>query len=134
MAVLDAGVLIAFFERNDPFHHAARARIRGLRHAGHPRHVPAIAYAETLVRTLRLGRGDAPAVLDTAMGAMGWLFVAADRPVATAAASLRARLGNRLRLPDAFVLATAKVLGETVLTTDARWPDTGDITVEVLEA
>jgi hypothetical protein len=47
------------------------------------------------------------------------------------AAELRARHGNRLRLPDALVVATAIVLeADRVVTTEARWPDVG-ITVVV---
>ena len=43
---------------------------------------------------------------------------------AAVAAELRSRNGNRLRLPDALVVATAIVLGAgRVVTTDGRWPD-----------
>jgi predicted nucleic acid-binding protein len=54
------------------------------------------------------------------------------RQVAVRAASLRARHGSRLRLPDALVLATALHLGaERVLTTDTGWPRVG-VSVEVI--
>ena len=49
-----------------------------------------------------------------------------EREVAREAAALRARHGRALRLSDALILATATVAGaDQVLTTDARWPDTG---------
>jgi hypothetical protein len=45
---------------------------------------------------------------------------------------LRATHGNRLRLPDALVLATAGVLeADRVATTDARWPEIG-VPVDVI--
>jgi len=50
----------------------------------------------------------------------------ATREVAAEAAALRAVHGRALRLPDALVLATARVAGaDVVITTDAGWPEAG---------
>ncbi|MFO1541301.1 MAG: PIN domain-containing protein, partial [Chloroflexota bacterium] len=56
----------------------------------------------------------------------------ATRAVAAEAAVLRAHHGRALRLPDALVLATARVIdADRVITTDGRWPEVG-VNVTVL--
>ncbi len=69
---------------------------------------------------------DATTTVDAFIDALPAVVEPATRDIARVAAALRARHGRSLRLPDALVLATAEVLGaDSVLTTDAGWPDTG---------
>lgn len=131
LTILDAGVIIGVLDASDTHHEAARRAMREALDRGDRLAVPASAYAECLVSPARQGR--------EAIRKVGAYLVdlAADvepitRQVAVRAASLRARHGSRLRLPDALVLATALHLGaERVLTTDRGWPHVG-VSVEVL--
>jgi predicted nucleic acid-binding protein len=120
LIVLDAGVVIALLDPNDPLHPAARAALA--RHAGDELKLPASAYVECLVGPARRGR------LAAARGAIAALLldsVPITGQVAEEAAGLRAR-HPALRLPDALVVATGSVLGAAVvLTGDARWRGSG---------
>jgi len=132
LTVLDAGVLIAFLDAEDPHHAAARRALANAVGRRDDLILPASAYAELMVGPHRSG----PDVVATAQAALEALAVQiepATKAVASAAAELRARHGRRLRLPDALVLATALVArADRVLTTDARWPKT-EVPVEVVE-
>jgi predicted nucleic acid-binding protein len=131
LTVLDAGVLIAVLNADDAHHDHARQAIAAVRDRGDRLVVPASAYAEVLVAPLRQSPGSGDAV-DDFLGALPASVEAATRQIARQAAELRARHGNRLRLPDALVVATALSLeADRVVTTDARWPDLG-IRVEVI--
>jgi predicted nucleic acid-binding protein len=75
---------------------------------------PASAYSEALVSFPRAGRvGDAR----EAIAAMGVAVPPLTAAIAERAAELRAA-HDRLRLPDAIVLATARELGGDLLTYD----------------
>ena len=125
LTVLDAGVIIAALDADDPHHAAAVEALRQARGAGDRLVVPASAYAETLVGPSRRGE-EAMATVDTFLDALPASVEPAAREIARRAASLRAGHGRSLRLPDALVLATAAVMrADLVLTTDAGWPDTG---------
>jgi predicted nucleic acid-binding protein len=77
--------------------------------------VRASAYSEALVSFARAGR---TADARNAIAAMGMTVVPMTEPIAVRAAELRAH-HDRLRLPDAIVLATARELGAQLLTYDA---------------
>lgn len=131
LTVLDAGVLIAVLNAEDAHHHPARQALASARGRGDRFVVPASAYAEVLVAPLRRSPASGAAV-EEFLEALPASVEAATRQIAHRAAGLRARHGNRLRLPDALVVATAIVLeADRVVTTDARWPDLG-ITVQVV--
>lgn len=133
LSVFDAGVLIAVLNADDAHHDRARQALTLARDRGDRLVVPASAYAEILVAPFRKSP-QASAAIDEFLDALPASVEPATREIARRAAELRARHGNRLRLPDALVAATGIVLdAERVLTTDARWPDL-EISVEVIGA
>lgn len=128
--VLDAGVVIGLLDANDPHHATVRQSLERARAAGDRFVLPASAYAEVLAGPIRHDPSSADLV-DAFVDALPATIAAADREIARAAATLRARHG-RLRLPDALVVATAIVLeADLVITTDAGWPSLEKV-VEVL--
>ncbi len=120
MAVLiaDASVLIAFVDPHDPHHERSVAAIREYRSVELV--LPASAYAELLVRPLRLGpRGVEH--FDRLLDEIGFRVEPTTAQVARRAAALRARHVS-MRLADALVLGTAEVLeADRVLTADRSW-------------
>src|SRR5574340_1777608 len=106
LTVLDAGVIIALLDDRDTHHQGARTALTAARDAGDRLVVPASAYAETLVAPFRQGVAMAD-VVDALIDALPAAIEPASRPIARRAAELRATHGNRLRLPDALVVATA---------------------------
>lgn len=133
LTVLDAGVLIAVLNAEDAHHDLARQALTSARARGDRLVLPASAYAEILVAPLRRSEATG-AVVEEFLEALPVSVEPATREIARRAAGLRARHGNRLRLPDALVIATAIVIeGDRVLTTDARWPGL-EIAVEVVGA
>jgi len=125
LTVLDAGIIIAALDGSDAHHHAAIEALREGRESGDVLIVPASAYAESLVGPSRRG-SDVVATVDAFLDAMPAAVEPVSREVARAAAALRAKHGQRLRLPDALVVGTALVVAaEQVLTTDGSWPETG---------
>lgn len=118
VVVLDASVLIAFLDANDAHHPAAVEALRA--HERETLVLPASAYAEVLVGPLRR-RAAAVATIQALLSALAVRIEPLTADIAVAAASLRARHPS-LRLPDAFVLATADTLDDAiVLTADRAW-------------
>lgn len=114
--VLDASVVIAFRARDDPHHDAAVGALE--RHRDDELVLPASAYAEVLVGPARRSRR----ALTRAKQLLARTPVRVE-PITREIAERAAELRERVRLPDALVLATGDVLGaEVVLTSDARWP------------
>jgi predicted nucleic acid-binding protein len=117
LTALDASVLIALLDPDDPHHQAARAALDA--HADDDLRIPAHTLAEALVHPVRAGKER------EARGLIAGLEVAVDpidEAVAVAAARFRARHGSALRMPDALVLAYADVRkARRVLTADTRW-------------
>jgi predicted nucleic acid-binding protein len=131
LTVLDAGIVIAALDASDAHHGASVQALREARESGDALVVPASAYAEALVGPSRRG-ADAVATVDAFLDAMPASVEPASREVARAAAALGAKHGQRLRLPDALVLATAVVVAaDQVLSTDGGWPET-EVVVEVV--
>lgn len=129
VVVLDAGVIIAVLDADDAHHPAATEALRGCITRRDALVVPASVYAETLVGPERRGTG-VVATLQRFYADLGATIEPLTAEIAHTAARLRARFGNRLRLPDALVLATAGHSDASVMTTDTRWP--GDLEVEVI--
>jgi len=78
--------------------------------------MPASAYSEILVHSLREGR---EGLLDSFVDRLGIEVVSVDRDLARLAAEFRAE-HRALRLPDALVLALARASGARLLTFDER--------------
>ncbi len=112
--ILDASVLIGLLDTADAHHGPAVDDVEAADQAGMPLLTPASAYSETLVSFAHAGRvADARA----AIAAMGISVEPLTAAIAETAAVLRAE-HERLRLPDAIVLATAQHLHATLLTYD----------------
>lgn len=112
--ILDASVLIGLLDTADTHHSQAIQDTEAADRQGRTLLVPASAYSEALVAFARANRiNDAR----EAVAAMGVTVAPLTVPVAECAAELRAR-HERLRLPDAIVLATARDLNCELLTYD----------------
>ena len=121
ITILDAGVIIGFLDSNDVHHQAAHRALRKQLEQGHSLVMPTSVYAEILVGPMRTGEQFAQTVRDLA-DRLPFAICAIDFPIAERAAALRAR-HSALKLPDAFVIATAQHLdAEVILTTDRKWP------------
>jgi predicted nucleic acid-binding protein len=123
LTVLDASVLIGVLDAEDVHHAAARDALTARLARGDALIVPATAYAEALVGPIRRGP-EAAATVDAFIEALPARVEPATAGIARLAAGIRAEHGGRLRLPDAFVIATALELGaDQIVTADRRWPD-----------
>lgn len=114
--ILDASVLIGLLDTADPHHPAAVDDVEAADRSGAALKAPASAYSGALVAFARADR-----VTDArdAIAAMGITITPLTGAIAERAAALRAE-HERLRLPDALVLATARHLGAELLTYDDR--------------
>jgi predicted nucleic acid-binding protein len=114
--ILDASVLIALLDTADAHHTRAVEEVDDADRQGSTLIVPASAYSKALVAFARAERiGDAR----EAIAAMGITVAPLDAAISEAAAVLRAA-HDRLRLPDAIVLATAVNLHARLLSYDKR--------------
>ncbi len=105
VAVFDADVLIAFLGREDANHDAAVERMRRALEPGTRRLVSAVNYTEVLIGPLAAaGRAGAETV-DAMLARFGIETVDVDLPLAQRAAAVRVQ--TRLKLPDAYAVATA---------------------------
>lgn len=113
LIVLDASIAIGLLDPADAGHAASVRAL--LAHADDDVRLPASALAETLVVPARRG------VMEVARSHLRELaleIAPIDEDVAAEAATLRSR-HRTLRLPDALVVAAARVLGaDLLLTTD----------------
>jgi predicted nucleic acid-binding protein len=114
--ILDASVLIGLLDVADAHHSRAVDDVESGDRAGRRLLTPASAYSEALVAFARAGRlGEAR----EALAAMGLTVVPLTATMAELAAELRASQ-ERLRLPDAIVVACARELGGELLSYDRR--------------
>ncbi len=114
--ILDASVLIGLLDSGDAHHVRAVTDVEAADLAGHGLVAPASAYSEALVAFARAGRlADAR----EAVAAMGIAVAPLTAAMAERAARLRAD-HNRMRLPDAIVVACSRELGARLLTYDDR--------------
>jgi predicted nucleic acid-binding protein len=114
--ILDASVLIGLLDTSDAHHDIAVDEVEAADQRGATLLTPASAYSEALVSFARVGR--LPDARE-AIAAMGIAVTPLTTTVAELAAELRAT-HDRLRLPDAIVVATARELGSELLTFDDR--------------
>ena len=118
LLVLDASVVIALLDEKDAHHERALASIEATREDD--KVIPASSFAEVLVVPQRAG-DRAVQEFERNLADVPVRIESVTPDVARRAAALRARHAA-LRLADALVLATAEVLGATVLTADGAWP------------
>ena len=114
LVVFDSDVLIAYLGRNDAQHEKAVERVRLALRPGTRRLVSAVNYAEILIGPLRAADPTAAEKVDEMFVRFAIETVAVDMALAHRAASVRAR--TKLKLPDAFALATA-------IDAEVRWRD-----------
>jgi predicted nucleic acid-binding protein len=114
--ILDASVLIGLLDTADTHHDRAIDDVEAADREGRQLLLPASAYSETLVAFARAHRVEEAR---RAITAMGISIVSLTDTIAERAAELRAR-HSRLRLPDAFVLATAQEMGGSLLSYDRK--------------
>jgi predicted nucleic acid-binding protein len=117
LVVLDASVFIAFRSGDDAHHEGALAAMTTF--GEEDLVLPASAYSEALVEPSQRG-GRVLARAKALIAELPIRVQPIDTEIAERAAVLRGK--QRVRLPDALVLATGDVLGaEVVLTADQRW-------------
>jgi predicted nucleic acid-binding protein len=114
--ILDASVLIGLLDTADRHHRTAVDDVEAADQAAHSLQTPASAYSETLVAFARADR--VPEARESIAG-MGITVTPLTAAIAERAALLRVAHPG-LRLPDAFVLATARELSADLLTYDDR--------------
>jgi predicted nucleic acid-binding protein len=113
---LDADVVIGFLDPSDAQHDRAVELLAVHLAAGDDVLIAATVYAEVIVQPLQHGTD---AKVDEFLTAIDAQVVDVDRPLARAAARLRARHSS-LRLPDAVALAAALAANAKLLTLDRR--------------
>jgi predicted nucleic acid-binding protein len=105
VVVFDSDVLIAYLGRADAQHEKAVERVRLALERGTRRLVSAVNYSEVLIGPLRAGGPAAAAHVDAMFVRFGIETITVDMTLARRAASVRQR--TKLKLPDAFAVATA---------------------------
>lgn len=114
--ILDASVLIALLDTADAHHERAIEDTEAADRAGRELIVPASAYSEALVA---FARADRLREAREAVVGMGITIAPLTMEIAEQAAKTRSE-HERLRLPDAIVLATARQQGAGLLSYDDR--------------
>jgi predicted nucleic acid-binding protein len=120
--ILDASVLIGLLDTADAHHDRSIDNVEAADRAGRRLLLPAGAYSETLVAFARAGR---LSEARNAVAGMGIAVVPLTESIAERAAELRAG-HERLRLPDAIVLATAQEENGELLSYDRRLSQLAD--------
>ena len=119
--MVDAGVVIGHLDRANPHHHTATNALREAASSAQRLALPVTAFAECLVYPTKAGSGTA-ARFEAALASIPISVLNTDVDIARSAAMLRAEHPS-LKLPDAFVIATAAVHeADALITTDRRWP------------
>ncbi|HZQ15605.1 MAG TPA: PIN domain-containing protein [Gaiellaceae bacterium] len=105
VAVFNADVLIAYLSRDDTNHAAAVERMRRALEPGTRRAISAVNYTEVLIGPLRRAGTAGADTVDAMLVRFGVETIQVDTVLARRAAAVRLR--TRLKLPDAYALATA---------------------------
>jgi predicted nucleic acid-binding protein len=105
VVVFDSDVLIAYLGRGDAQHEKAVERMRLALVPGTRRLVSAVNYSEVVIGPLRAGGPAAAEHVDAMFVRFGIETITVDMALARRAASVRER--TKLKLPDAFAVATA---------------------------
>jgi predicted nucleic acid-binding protein len=122
LTVIDAGILIGFFDASDVHHLGAKRELANAQQRGDQIAIPASALAEALVSPSRHGESSVTGILEF-IERLPVVVAELDIDTAVVAARLRARHGQKVKLPDALVIATAiHVEAGVLVTTDRGWP------------
>jgi len=105
VVVFDADVLIAYLGRDDAHHSEAVERVRRALEPGTRRLVSAVNYTELLIGPLEAAGTAGAETVDAMFVRFGIETIQVDMALARRAADVRAR--TKLKLPDAYALATA---------------------------
>lgn len=105
VVVFDADVLIAYLSRDDAHHAEAIDRVRRALEPGTRRLVSAVNYTEILVGPLETAGPEVAETVDAMFVRFGIETIPVDMDLARRAAAVRIR--TKLKLPDAYALATA---------------------------
>jgi predicted nucleic acid-binding protein len=105
VVVFDADVLIAYLGRDDAQHAEAVERVRHALEPGTRRLVSAVNYSEVLIGPLQTAGAAGADIVDAMFVRFGIETIQVDMALARRAAAVRAR--TKLKLPDAYALATA---------------------------
>jgi predicted nucleic acid-binding protein len=105
VVVFDADVLIAYLGREDANHAEAVERMRAALASGTRRFVSAVNYSEVLIGPFSKAGVAGAETVDAMLVRFGIETIQVDMALARRAAAVRAR--TRLKLPDAYALATA---------------------------
>jgi predicted nucleic acid-binding protein len=105
VAVFDADVLIAYLGRDDANHTEAVERMRRALAPGTRRLISAVNYTEVLIGPLSKEGVPGAQIVDAMLTRFNIETIHVDMNLARRAAAVRAR--TRLKLPDAYALATA---------------------------
>jgi len=105
VVVFDADVLIAYLGRDDANHEKAVERMRDALAPETRRLVSAVNYSEVLIGPLQRAGVKGAEIVEAMFVRFSIETVPVDMTLARRAAAVRAR--TRLKLPDAFALATA---------------------------
>jgi predicted nucleic acid-binding protein len=105
VVVFDADVLIAYLGRADANHAQAVKKMREALEPGTRRLVSAVNYTEVLIGPLRHAGPAGADTVDAMLVRFAIETIQVDRALARRAAAVRVR--TRLKLPDAYALATA---------------------------
>ena len=105
VVVFDADVLIAYLGRDDAQHAEAIERVRHALEPGTRRLVSAVNYSEVLIGPLQKAGAAGAELVDAMFVRFGIETIQVDMALARRAAAVRAR--TKLKLPNAYALATA---------------------------
>jgi predicted nucleic acid-binding protein len=105
VVVFDADVLIAYLGRDDAQHADAVERMRRALEPGTHKVVSAVNYSEVLIGPLQASGEAGAEIVDAMFVRFGIETITVDIALARRAAAVRAR--TKLKLPDAFAVATA---------------------------
>lgn len=105
VVVFDADVLIAYLGRDDANHAQAVERMRHALEPNTRKLVSAVNYTEVLIGPLQKAGAAGAGTVDAMFVRFGIETIEVDMALARRAAAVRAR--TRLKLPDAYALATA---------------------------
>jgi predicted nucleic acid-binding protein len=105
VVVFDADVLIAYLGSEDAHHAEAVEKMRRALEPGTRRFLSAVNYTEVLIGPLRSADAAGAATVDAMLVRFGIETIQVDLALARRAAAVRVR--TRLKLPDAYALATA---------------------------
>ena len=105
IVVFDADVLIAYLGRDDAHHAEAVERVRRAMEPGTLRLVSAVNYTEIVIGPLERAGAAGAETVDAMFVRLGIETIEVDVGLARRAADMRVR--TKLKLPDAFALATA---------------------------